>query len=103
MTPIYDADTLRKVSATARQAEFARIQKDYVPQVLCEVNEENFSIANKGKNYSVITLNLPARGLTTEDTQKYLRMGLRTELESLGLKVDIYVMNAGMIRITCQW
>ena len=103
MTPIYDADTLRKVSTTARLVELARIQENYVPQVLCKVNEANFSAANEGQNSSTITLNLPAMGLTTEDTQRYLRMGLRTELESLGLKVDIYVMNAGMIRINCKW
>jgi len=103
MMPIYDADTLRKVSHTARLAERARIQKDYVPQALCKVNEVNFSVANKGKDCSITTLNLPAMGLTTEDTQMYLRLGLETELKGLGLRVDIDVINAGMIRITCKW
>lgn len=103
MLPIYDADTLRKVSTAARLAERARIQKDYVPQALCKVNEANFSAANKGKNTSVIALNLSAMGLTTEDTQMYLRLGLETELKDLGLKVDIQVVNTCMIKITCQW
>lgn len=103
MMPIYDADTLRKVATAARLAEQARIQKDYVPQVLCKVNEANFSAANEGKNTSFITLNLPAMGLTTKDTQMYLRLGLETELEGLGLKVNIDVTIVGMIKILCQW
>ena len=103
MTPIYNADTLRKVSTTARLAEFTRIQDNYVPQALCKMNDANFSAANEGRNSSTITLNLPALGLTTQDTQDYLRIGLKTELETLGLKVDFHIMNGGMIRITCKW
>jgi len=103
MTPIYDAATLYRVTTNARIAEFTRIQDNYVPQALCKVNDANFYAANEGQNSSTITLNLLDMGLTTEDTQNYLRIGLKTELETLGLKVDILMIAGGKIRISCKW
>lgn len=103
MTPIYNADTLREVSTTARLAEFTHIQDKYVPQALCKVNEMNFSAANEGRNHSTITFNLPSMGLTTQDAQDYFRIGLKTELESLGITVNILIIHGGRIQITCKW
>jgi len=103
MMPIYDADTLRKVSSDARLAEFNYVRDNYVPKALCKINEANFTAANAGRSFSHEKLNLLVMGLATEESQNYLRIGLKTELETLGLKVDIVMRPNGMMEITCRW
>ncbi len=103
MTPIYTASTLRKVASDSRLVELNRVKENYVPKALDKVNEDNFSAANSGRNSSVSNLNLLAMGLATEELQNYLRIGLKTELETLGFVVDILMKANGMMTITCKW
>lgn len=102
MTPIYNAKTLRQVTTNARIAEYNRIKNEYVPVVLCKVNEANFAAANAGFQSSMDDFNLLFMGLTTEETQNYLKNGLKTELEELGFNVKIE-LNNGMMKVTCKW
>lgn len=102
MTTIYDAATLRKVSSDARLAEYARIKEEYVPAVLNRINEANLAAANAGCQSSVENFNLLCMGLSTAEAQNYFRIGLKSELESLGFHVAIN-SNDGMIKVTCTW
>lgn len=102
MTTIYDAATLRKVSSDARLAEYARIKEEYVPSALNKINEANFAAANTGRQSSVEDFNLLCMGLSTGEAQDYFRIGLKSELESLGFHVAIN-SNNGMIKVTCTW
>ena len=102
MTPIYNADTLRKVSADARLAEYNRIKNDFVPVVLCKMNEANFAAANAGYQSAADDFNLLCMGLSTERTQNYLKNGLKSELEKLGFSTVIKIDN-GMLKVMCTW
>ena len=102
MMPIYNASTLVQVSTHARLAEYNRIKNDYVPAALCKVNEANFTAANAGFQSAAEDFNLLCMGLTTEEAQDYFRIGLRTELEELGFKLEIK-LNNGMMKVTCKW
>ena len=102
MTPIYDANTLRKVSSDARLVEYTRIKNDYVPAALNRINDANFAAANAGCQSSVENFNLLAMGLSTQETQNYFRIGLKSELEELGFQVAVN-SNDGMIKVTCVW
>lgn len=103
MTPIYDANTLRKISFDTCLANFNYVKDNYVPKALCKINEANFAAANSGQNSSNETFNLLAMGLATEELQNYFRVGLKTELASLGLKVNILIRANSTITITCKW
>lgn len=102
MTPIYNAKTLLQVATNARLAEYNRIKNDYVPKALCKINEANFAAANAGFQSATDDFNLLCMGLTTDETQDYFRIGLKSELEELGFKLRIEVHN-GMMQITCKW
>lgn len=102
MTPIYNAKTLLQVATNARLAEYNRIKNDYVPAALCKVNEANFAAADAGFQSAMTDFNLLCMGLTTEEAQDYFRIGLRTELEELGFKLEIK-LNNGMMKVTCKW
>lgn len=102
MTPIHDAKTLRQVATNARLAEYNRIKNDYVPVALCKINEANFAAANAGFQSAMEDFNLLCMGLTTEEAQSYFRIGLKTELEELGFKLEIK-FNNGMLKVTCKW
>lgn len=102
MMPIYNASTLVRVATNARLAEYNRIKNDYVPTALCKVNEANFAAANAGLQSAMEDFNLLCMGLTTEEAQDYFRIGLRTELEELGFKLEIK-LNNGMMQVTCKW
>ena len=102
MTPIYNADTLRKVSTDARLAEYNRIKNNYVPAALCKVSEANFEAANAGYEHAEHDFNLLCMGLSTQESQNYFRVGLKSELEELGFKLKIE-LNNGMMKITCKW
>ena len=102
MTPIYDANTLRKVSSDARLAEYTRIKNEYVPAALNRINDANLAAANAGYQSSVENFNLLAMGLATQETQNYFRIGLKSELAELGFKVAIN-SSGSMIKVTCVW
>jgi hypothetical protein len=102
MTPIYNAATLRKVSADARLAEYNRIKNDFVPAVLCKMNEANFAAANAGFQSAADDFNLLCMGLSTEESQNYLKIGLKSELEELGFSTVIKIDN-GMLKVMCTW
>lgn len=102
MMPIYDANTLRKVSSDARLAEYTRIKNDYVPAALNRINEANLAAANAGCQSSIEDFNLLCMGLSTQEAQNYFRIGLKSELEELGFKVVINLDN-GMIKVICKW
>ena len=102
MTPIYDANTLRKVSSDARLVEYTRIKNDYVPAALNRINDANLAAANAGYQSSVEDFNLLAMGLSTQDAQNYFKIGLKSELEELGFKVVIS-SSSSMIKVLCKW
>ena len=102
MTPIYNADTLRKVSSDARLAEYNRIKNDFVPAILCKMNEANFAAANAGFQSAADDFNLLCMGLSTERSQNYLKNGLKSELEELGFSTVIKIDN-GMLKVMCTW
>ncbi len=102
MTPIYNANTLRKVASDARLAEYTRIKNDYVPAALNKINEANLAAANTGCQASVEDFNLLCMGLATQETQDYFKIGLKSELKELGFEVVIN-SNNGMIKVTCMW
>lgn len=102
MTPIYDANTLRKVSSDARLAEYNRIKNNYIPAALYKVNEANFAAANAGFQSAAEEFNLLRIGLSTQENQDYFKIGLKSELEELGFKVAI-ISDNGMIKVTCVW
>ena len=102
MTPIYNAATLHKVSTDAIIAEYTRIKRDFVPIVLCKVNEANFAAANAGYQSATDDFNLLCMGLYTEESQNYLKKGLQSELAGLGFKTIIKIDN-GMLKVTCTW
>lgn len=103
MTPIYDANTLRKVSSDTRLADFNYVKDNYVPKALCKINETNFAAANSGRNSSSETFKLLDMGLTTEEMQNYFRIGLKTKLEALGLIVNIFTNTNSIITVFCKW
>lgn len=102
MTPIYNASTLARVTTNARMAEYNRIKNDYVPKALCKINEANFAAANAGFQSATEDFNLLCMGLNAEEAQYYFKVGLKTELEELGFKLEIK-LNNGMMKITCKW
>lgn len=102
MMPIYNASTLVRIATNARLAEYNRIKNDYVPAALCKVNEANFAAANAGFQSAAEEFNLLCMGLTTEEAQDYFKIGLRTELEELGFKLEIK-FNNDMMKIICKW
>ena len=73
MTPIYNADTLRKVSTDARLAEYNRIKNNYVPAALCKVSEANFEflevvgVADGGLDFVHHLKGGPLVGLVDDD------------------------------------
>lgn len=102
MTPIYNASTLRKVSSDAIIAEYTRIKRDFVPTVLYKVNEANFAAANAGCQSATNDFNLLCMGLSTKESQNYLKKGLQSELIGLGFKTIIEIYN-DMMKVTCTW
>lgn len=102
MTPIYNASTLRKVSTDARLAEYNRVKNNYVPTALCKVNDANFEAANAGYECATYDFNLLCMGLSTQESQNYFRVGLKSELEELGFKLKTE-LNNGMMKIICKW
>jgi hypothetical protein len=102
MTPIYNADTLRKVSIDARLAEYNRIKNDFVPAILCKINETNFAAANAGYQSATDDFNLLYMGLFSEESQDYLKKGLKSELEELGFTTIIKI-DHGMLKVNCTW
>lgn len=102
MTPIYNAATLRKVSSDALLAEYNRIKNDFVPVVLCKMNEANFAAANAGYQSATDDFNLLCMGLSSERSQNYLKNGLKSELEELGFSTVIKIDN-GMLKVMCTW
>ena len=103
MTPIYNASTLRKVSSESCLAKFNYVRDNYVPEALCKINEANFAAASDGRNSSCKMFDFSTMGLTTQELQHHFRIGLKTELEALGLKVDILMKANNTIDITCRW
>lgn len=102
MTPIYNAATLRKVSSDARLAEYNRIKNDFVPAVLCKMNEANFAAANAGYRSAADDFNLLCMGLCSEKSQNYLEEGLKSELKELGFATVTKIDN-GMLKVMCTW
>ena len=102
MTTIYDASTFLQITREARLAEYTRIKNNYVPAALNKINDANFAAANAGFQSATDDFNLLCMGLTTEEAQDYFRIGLRTELEELGFKLEIK-LNNGMMKVTCKW
>jgi hypothetical protein len=102
MTPIYNAATLRKVSTDARIAEYNRIKNDFVPTILCKMNEANFAAANAGYQSAADDFNLLCMGLFSEQSQNYLKIGLKSELEELGFSTVTKIEN-GMLKVMCTW
>jgi len=102
MMPIYNAATLRKVSTDARLAEYNRIKNDFVPAVLCKMNEANFAAANAGFQSASEDFNLLCMGLPSEESHHYLKIGLKSELEELGFSTVTKIEN-GMLKVMCTW
>lgn len=102
MTPIYNAATLRKVFTDARFAEYNRIKNNFVPVLLRKMNEVNFAAANAGYQSATDEFNLLNMGLYTEESQKSLKIGLKSELEELGFTTVIRIDN-DLLKVTCTW
>lgn len=102
MSPIYDADTLRRVATDAELTRLAHLRKDVLPELIRIINENNFAAASSEDRVAMTTINLATRGFTDNKNKTDISNFIKNAFRDLGFKVSCDI-GRDYLYVECAW